>query len=154
MMKLFLVVILMDALAGATTKIKRVPREEYKLDFGPDTRDTTECFEVDLKVYKIAELILGDNMKKPSTQIVQQVFLEYDELRPVAEGEANDKYDWVDLLEWIRKKPNRLKHAAEQKEKKAAQQKDAELKRQKLERQQAIQDKLEELGEFGQSVIA
>ena len=115
------------------------------MDFGPDTRDTTECFEVDLKVYKIAELILGDNMKKPSTQIVQQVFLEYDELRPVAEGEANDKYDWVDLLEWIRKKPNRLKHAAEQKEKKAAQQKDAELKRQKLERQQAIQDKLEEL---------
>ena len=83
----------MDALAGATTKIKRVPREEYKLDFGPDTRDTTECFEVDLKVYKIAELILGDNMKKPSTQIVQQVFLEYDELRPVAEGEANDKWE-------------------------------------------------------------
>ena len=69
MMKLFLVVILMDALAAATTKIKRVPREEYKLDFGPDTRDTAECFEVDLKVYKIAELILGDNMKMHITAI-------------------------------------------------------------------------------------
>ena len=39
--KFFLCSFVMDALAGATTQIKRVKREDHQFkDFGPDTRDS------------------------------------------------------------------------------------------------------------------